>query len=118
VGVWAITAGVVEFSAAVASGEPAGTRAMFILGGLVTIAFGVVLCARPGIGAVPLALLFGLFNLIAGIWMLAQGIALRRTGTSSSRRASGCSARRRTGAAWRSSPTSAGSSSACWQRGS
>ena len=79
-GVWAITAGVVEFSAAVASGEPAGTRAMFILGGLVTIAFGVVLCARPGIGAVPLALLFGLFNLIAGIWMLAQGIALRRTG--------------------------------------
>jgi membrane associated rhomboid family serine protease len=34
--------------------------------------------------------------------------------TSSSRRASGCSAPRRTGAAWRSSPTSAGSSSACW----
>ncbi len=77
VGVWAIVAGVVEFSA---SGEPAGTRAMFILGGLVTIAFGVVLCARPGPGAVTLALLFGLFNLIAGIWMLAQGIELRRTG--------------------------------------
>ena len=80
VGVWAIVAGVVEFSAAFASGEPAGTRAMFILGGLVTIAFGVVLCARPGIGAVTLALLFGLFNLIAGIWMLVQGIKLRRTG--------------------------------------
>ena len=27
-----------------------------------------------------LALLFGLFNLIAGIWMLVQGIELRRTG--------------------------------------
>jgi uncharacterized membrane protein HdeD (DUF308 family) len=52
---------------------------MLILGGLVTTAFGVVLCARPGIGAITLALLFGLFNLIAGIWMLAQGIALRRT---------------------------------------
>jgi Short repeat of unknown function (DUF308) len=65
---------VVEFFAAFASGEPAGTRAMFILGGLVTIAFGVVLCVRPGIGAVTLALLFGLFNLIAGIWMLAQGM--------------------------------------------
>jgi hypothetical protein len=26
-----------------------------------------------------LALLFGLFNLIAGIWMLAQGIEARRT---------------------------------------
>jgi len=79
VGVWAITAGLVEFSAAFASGEPAGTRVMFILGGLVTIAFGVVLCARPGLGAVTLALLFGLFNLIFGIWMLAQGIELRRT---------------------------------------
>jgi uncharacterized membrane protein HdeD (DUF308 family) len=80
VGVWAIIAGLIEFSAAFASGEPAGARAMFILGGLITIAFGVVLCARPGLGAVTLALLFGLFNLIAGIWMLAQGIELRRTG--------------------------------------
>ena len=53
---------------------------MVILGGLATIAFGVVLCARPGLGAVTLALLFGLFNLIFGIWMLAQGIELRRTG--------------------------------------
>jgi hypothetical protein len=49
-------------------------------GGLATIAFGVVLCARPGLGAVTLALLFGLFNLIAGTWMLVQGIDLRRTG--------------------------------------
>jgi uncharacterized membrane protein HdeD (DUF308 family) len=80
VGVWAIITGLVEIAAAFASGEPAGARALFILGGLITIAFGVVLCARPGIGAVTLALLFGLFNLIAGIWMLAQGIELRRTG--------------------------------------
>ena len=80
VGVWAVIAGLVEFAAAFASGEPAGTRAMLILGGLVTITFGVVLCARPGLGAVTLALLFGLFNLIAGIWMLVQGTKLRRTG--------------------------------------
>jgi len=79
VGIWAVIAGLVEFSAAFASGEPAWTRAILILGGLVTIAFGVVLCARPGIGAVTLALLFGLFNLIAGSWMLVHGIELRRT---------------------------------------
>ena len=79
VGVWAVIDGLVEFSAAFASGEPAGIRAVYILGGLITIAFGVVLCARPGIGAITLALLFGLFSLIAGIWMLAQGIELRRT---------------------------------------
>ena len=62
------------------SRRAAGTGALFILGGLITVAFGVVLCARPGIGAVTLALLFGLFSLIAGIWMLVQGIELRRTG--------------------------------------
>ena len=40
----------------------------------------MVLCARPGIGAVTLALLFGLYNLITGTWTLAQGIELRHTG--------------------------------------
>ena len=61
-----------------ASGEEAGTRAMFILGGLVSTAFGVVLFARPGMGAISLALLFGLFNLIGGSWMFVRGIELRR----------------------------------------
>jgi uncharacterized membrane protein HdeD (DUF308 family) len=80
VGIWAIIIGVVEIAAAFAAGEPAGTRALFILAGLISIAFGVVLCARPGIGAITLALLFGLFNLILGIWLVVQGIELRRTG--------------------------------------
>ena len=80
VGIWAIIIGVVEIAAAFAAGEPAGTRALFILAGLISVAFGVVLCARPGIGAIALALLFGLFNLILGIWLVVQGIELRRTG--------------------------------------
>jgi len=39
-----------------------------------------VLRARPSVGAVTLALLFGLVNLSCGTWMLAGGIELRRTG--------------------------------------
>jgi Short repeat of unknown function (DUF308) len=73
-------AGVAEIAAAFAAGEPAGTRALFILAGLISVAFGVVLCARPHMGAITVALLFGLFNLIAGIWMIVQGIEVRRTG--------------------------------------
>jgi uncharacterized membrane protein HdeD (DUF308 family) len=80
VGVWAVIAGLAEIAAAFGAGEPAGNRAMFILGGLASAAFGVVLCARPSIGALTLALLFGLFNLIAGTWMLVHGIELRQTG--------------------------------------
>ncbi len=80
VGVWAVVAGIAEIAAAFQRGEQAGTRAMYIFAGLASVAFGVVLCARPGIGAVTLALLFGLFSLIAGISMLVKGIELRRTG--------------------------------------
>ena len=76
---WAIVTGVVEVFAAFGDGEEAGTRAMFIIGGLVSVAFGVVLFARPDMGAISLALLFGLFNLIAGSWMLVSGIELRRS---------------------------------------
>jgi uncharacterized membrane protein HdeD (DUF308 family) len=80
VGTWAVIAGVVEIAAALAAGEPAGARALFVLGGLVSIAFGAVLFARPGVGAVTLALLFGLYNLVYGARALVQGIELRRTG--------------------------------------
>ena len=79
VGAWAVVAGLVEIAAAFGAGERAGTRAMFVLGGLVSVAFGVVLFAHPAIGAITLALLFGLFNLIYGSWTLVQGIELRRT---------------------------------------
>jgi uncharacterized membrane protein HdeD (DUF308 family) len=80
VGSWAVIAGVVEIAAAFAAGKPAGTRALLVLGGLVSVAFGVVLFARPGVGAITLALLFGLFNLAYGAWALVEGIELRRTG--------------------------------------
>jgi len=75
---WAIVSGSLEIFAAFRSGEEAGTRAMYILGGLVSAAFGLVLFAHPGMGAISLALLFGLFNLFSGCWMLVRGIELRR----------------------------------------
>ena len=80
VGIWAVVAGITEIADAVRTGEPAGTRAMFILGGLASVLFGVLLFVHPGIGAVTLALLFGLFSLVAGAWMLVHGIELRRAG--------------------------------------
>ncbi len=45
-----------------------------------SIAFGVVLFARPNVGAVTLALLFGLFSLIYGVSQITTGVELRRTG--------------------------------------
>jgi len=80
VAAWALVGGFFEIFAAFQSGETAGTRALFTVTGLVSILFGVLLFARPGVGAVTLALLFGLFALIYGVSQITMGIELRRTG--------------------------------------
>jgi uncharacterized membrane protein HdeD (DUF308 family) len=80
VGVWALVGGLAEIFAGFAQGETAGTRTMFILAGLVSVAFGVVLLARPDVGAVTLALLFGLYSLIYGFSQIAAGIQVRQLG--------------------------------------
>jgi uncharacterized membrane protein HdeD (DUF308 family) len=80
IAIWAVVAGVFEFAAGFAPGETAGTRALFFLAGLVSIAFGVVLFAHPNIGAFAIALLFGLYNLVAGASLIVMGIDARRTG--------------------------------------
>jgi len=75
-------AGLAEFFAGFQSGETAGTRALLILSGLVSVAFGIVLFARPNVGAVTLALLFGLYSLIYGFSQITAGIELRHLGGS------------------------------------
>ena len=78
VGIWAFIGGVFEIFAAFQSGETAGTRALFTVAGLVSILFGILLFAHPNVGAVTLALLFGLFALIYGFSQITMGIELRR----------------------------------------
>ena len=82
VAAWAVVAGITEIAAGFATGETAGTRAMFILSGLVSAAFGVLLFARPGVGAVTLALLFGLYSMIYGFSQITAGAQLRHLGGS------------------------------------
>ena len=79
VGVWAFVGGIFEVFSAFGSDETAGHRAMYVITGLVWIAFGVAVLARPGLGAVTLAILFGLFNLISGATLVTRGIEVRRT---------------------------------------
>jgi len=74
---YAFVAAGVEAAAAFSADQTAGTRALLILGGLVSVAFGVVLFAHPAMGVVSLALVFGLFNLISGSSLLIQGIEIR-----------------------------------------
>ena len=82
VAAWALVGGFAEVFAGFGSGETAGTRAMFIIAGLVSVAFGIVLFARPGVGAVTLALLFGLYSMIYGFSQITAGVQMRQLGKS------------------------------------
>jgi len=70
---WAIAFGVLELFVAFGAGETAGTRAWFVIAGLLSIAFGVVLVARPDVGAVSLAVQ----DIRAGAVSMANRAALR-----------------------------------------
>jgi uncharacterized membrane protein HdeD (DUF308 family) len=83
VAIWAFIGGFAEISAGFAAGETAGTRAIFLIAGLVSVLFGVVLFARPGVGAVTLALLFGLYSMIYGFSQITTGIHARELAKSS-----------------------------------
>ena len=80
IGIWAFIGGVAEFFAGFQAGETAGIRALFFVSGLISVAFGVLLFARPGVGAETLALLFGLFSLIYGFAQINAGIHVRQIG--------------------------------------
>jgi len=74
VAAWAFVAGFFEIFAAFQHGEPARTRTLLVVGGLVSIAFGVLIGAWPGIGVLTLALVFGLFGVFFGVSQIVTGI--------------------------------------------
>src|SRR3954453_4487567 len=78
---WAFVTGVVEVAMAFGQGETAGERWMWALGGLISIALGIVLFIRPDIGAVSLATVFGLFGIVYGISSLVLSTRAREART-------------------------------------
>ncbi|MFE4752660.1 HdeD family acid-resistance protein [Streptomyces mirabilis] len=82
---WALTTGVMEIVLAFQRGEKAGERALFLLTGLVSIAFSCVLFVRPDSGAVSLATVFGLFSIVYGVSAVFASFEERRRRTDPSR---------------------------------
>jgi uncharacterized membrane protein HdeD (DUF308 family) len=62
VAIWAIAFAVLELFAAFGASETAGTGGWFVVAGLVSIAFGFVLVGRPDVGAVSLAVIYGILS--------------------------------------------------------
>jgi uncharacterized membrane protein HdeD (DUF308 family) len=85
VGAWAFVTGLTEVALAFRREEAAGERVWWVLGGLITMALGVVLAIRPDSGAVSLATVFGLFSIVSGISAIVLSVQLRRTDTDAER---------------------------------
>ncbi|MGA7836222.1 MAG: DUF308 domain-containing protein [Acidimicrobiales bacterium] len=85
IGVWAVFAGCFELTLSFVAGGSPGQRLLFGLGGLIWILFGIVLFARPDIGAVALAEIFGFFSLILGVSSLVMSANIHDAGDSASK---------------------------------
>jgi len=75
---WAIALGIIEMSFAFALPVSGGRSVLLVLSGLLSIAFGVVMFAHPGAGAVALLALIAAFALVTGSIQIAFALELRR----------------------------------------
>jgi uncharacterized membrane protein HdeD (DUF308 family) len=77
VAAWAIATGILEMSLAFVVPVSGGRRLLLVLGGVVSVAFGVIMFGHPGAGAVALLALIGAFAFITGVVQIAFAIELR-----------------------------------------
>ncbi len=77
IGFWAIVKGVLEISAAIKLRKVLEHEWWLILSGLLSIAFGAILFARPGAGALAMVLVIGAYAVVVGVMMIALSLRLR-----------------------------------------
>lgn len=74
---WAIAMGVFEIVGAIRLRKEIDNEWWLILGGIVSVLFGIVLLARPGAGALALIWVIGSFAILFGILNIAFALRLR-----------------------------------------
>jgi len=75
---WAIAVGVFEITLAFVLPISGGRSLLLALGGLLSVAFGVIMFAHPGAGAVALLALIAAFALVTGVMQVMFALELRR----------------------------------------
>jgi len=75
---WAIASGAFGIMLAFVLPRGGGRSLLVALGGLLSIAFGVIMFAHPGAGAVALLALIAAFALVSGIMQIAYALDLRQ----------------------------------------
>lgn len=78
VGAWAVVTGAAEIAAAVRLRRRIRNELLLALAGLASVVASVVVLAWPAIGAVTIALVIGVYALVAGVFLLTLAARLRR----------------------------------------
>jgi uncharacterized membrane protein HdeD (DUF308 family) len=74
---WAIVRGAFEIAAAVRLRKELSNEWLLIVGGLVSIAFGILVTLVPGAGALAIVWMIGVYAVVIGILMLTLAFRLR-----------------------------------------
>ena len=75
---WAVVTGLLEIAVAVILRRELRGEWLLALAGVLSVAFGVLLAARPGEGAIAIVSVIGVFAIVFGVALLVLGVRLRR----------------------------------------
>ncbi len=81
IAIWAIVTGIMEIAAGIRLRKVIDNELLWILAGLLSVAFGVILLVRPAAGAIVLVWWIGGFALLFGILLVVLAFRIRRHGT-------------------------------------
>jgi uncharacterized membrane protein HdeD (DUF308 family) len=74
---WTLVTGVSELAAAIRLRKHISGEWLLALSGIASVVFGMLLVVYPLAGAVVIALWFGVYSLVFGVFLIALGIRLR-----------------------------------------
>jgi uncharacterized membrane protein HdeD (DUF308 family) len=77
IAIWAIVTGIVEIVAAIHLRKEIQGEFWLGLAGLASVAFGALLIARPGVGAVAVVWIIGAYAIMFGVLLVALGFRLK-----------------------------------------
>jgi uncharacterized membrane protein HdeD (DUF308 family) len=75
---WAVVTGLLEIAAAIILRRELRGEWLLALAGVLSLAFGILLAARPGQGAIAIVSVIGVFAILFGVVLLVLGVRLRR----------------------------------------
>ncbi|MFF0776455.1 HdeD family acid-resistance protein [Nonomuraea wenchangensis] len=81
IGIWAIVTGIAEIMTAIRMRREIRGEWLHVLAGALSVLFGVLVLAWPATGALAIALLIGIYAILAGIVLIVLAFRMRRLRT-------------------------------------